>query len=333
MKIWIKLATVVAACALIAPAGAGAATITNGDFETGNLDGWQVYNSSPSGNWFAYSGTSTPYQEGLEIEMGEPVTFFPPPQGSYAAVTDEYNPDTAILYQDVALEPSWTHHLALTLYYKSYAPITVPEPNTLATDDTFENNQQLRVDVMKPTAPIESLASGDILATVFANKNGDPMEMAPATFTADLTPFAGQTVRLRVANAVQDNVFNTGVDAVSISSTPPPAPAPPAPSNAISRGKLTLNKKKGTGKLAIVVPGPGTLTEVGKGKKKKVKGAALTVTAAGTVQVPLKPTTLGRKILNAKGKLKSGIEVTFAPTGGTAAAQIYKVTLKKTLKP
>jgi hypothetical protein len=306
------LALIVACVALAAPAGAGAATVVNGDFETGNLDGWHTQASQGNGDWFAYSG------EGLGVVA--------PPSGNFAAVTNEIEVDTLILYQDIALEPLYSHQLSLYVYYHSVAPIAVPEPNTLQVGEA-EDNQQMRVDVIKPTANLESLAPGDILTTVFANKNGDPEDMAPTRLGADLTPFAGQTVRLRVANVVQENVFNASVDGVSITSTPPPPP-----SNAITRGKLTLNKSKGTGKLAINVPGPGTLTAVGKGKTKKVKGTNLTVTAAGTVQLPLKPTSSGRKILNAQGKLKTRIDVTFTPTGGTAATQTYKVTLKKTLR-
>jgi len=310
-------ALAVACAALVAPAGAGAATIVNGDFETGNLDGWQVSNSSDRGNWFVYSGSFTPF----DIDKEDP--FFTPPQGSFAAVSDESNPDTAILWQDVALEPFWSHQLALTVYYRSRAPISVPEPNTLATDGSVEENQQLRIDVMRAGTAIQSLDPADILTTIFANRTGDPTIMSPTQFTADLTPFAGQTVRLRIANAVQDNVFNTGVDGVTLTSTPP--------SNTVVRGKLALNKKKGTGKLAVTVPGPGTLVAVGKGKAKKLKRASLTATGAGTLKLPLKPNAVGKKILNAKGKLKTRIAVTFTPTGGLAATQTYKVTLKKTL--
>lgn len=312
-------ALIVACAALMAPAGAGAATVVNGDFETGNLSGWQVFNSSDRGNWFVYSGLFTPF----DAEKTEP--FIAPPQGNFAAVTDESNPDTAILFQEIALEPFWAHQLALTLYYRSDDLIAVPSPNTLASNGSSgQPNQQLRVDVMRPGTPIESLNPADILATIFANKNGDPTFMSPTLFTADLTPFAGQTVRLRIANAVQEDVFNAGLDGVSITSTPP--------SNAITRGKLTLNKSNGTGKLAISVPGPGTLTAVGKGKTKKVKRANRTAAAAGTVKLPLKPTGVGKKVLNSSGKLKTRIDVTFTPTGGTAATQTYKVTLKKNLK-
>jgi len=313
----------IACAALAVPAGAGAATVVNGDFETGNLSGWQVSTSSDAGNWYAYSGTRTPKQSSLESDLEEEVSFFAPPQGTFAAVSDESNQSTVILYQDVALEPLWTHQLTLSLYYKSYDDIVVPSPNTLATDDSVEHNQQLRVDVMKPTAAIDSLAPADTLATVFANKTGDPMVMGPTTFGADLTPFAGQTVRLRVANAVQDFVFNTGVDAVSILSTPP--------SNTVARKKLTLNRKNGTGKLAVKVQGPGILVAVGRGTTKKVKRTKVSPTGAGIVRLALNPTAAGRKILNRQGKLKTRIDVFFTPTGGLVSDQNYGITLRKTL--
>ena len=40
------LPAVIAAVALAIPAASPAATIVNGDFETGNLSGWQVFNST-----------------------------------------------------------------------------------------------------------------------------------------------------------------------------------------------------------------------------------------------------------------------------------------------
>jgi hypothetical protein len=310
----------VALFALLVPAHAGAATIVNGGFETGDLSGWQQYNKYGGGEWFVYDKADA-----------EANSFFPPPSGNFAVVDNQNDPDLDILYQDVALEPAFTHQLALTFYYVSGAPITVPSSGTLNIDD--EDNQQVRVDVVKPSAPIDSVSSSDILATLFANKNGDPEEIAPTKLSADLTPFAGQTVRLRIANAVNRSPFNTGLDDVSITSVAVPPPPPP-PSNLISRGKLTLNKKKGTGKLAINVPGPGTLAAIpkGKGKTKRIRNASLTVTAAGTVKVPLNPNGFGKAILNENGKLKARIDVTFTPTGGLPNTQTYKATLKKTLE-
>jgi len=112
----------------------------------------------------------------------------------------------------------------------------------------------------------------------------------------------------------------------------------------------TLNKKTGTGTLAVIVPGAGTLTATdvrskvalasfaktkGKTKAKPVylKSATVDSTGAGTVQVPIKPTAAAMKILAKKGKLAVNVRLTFVPTGGTAAAQSFKVVLKKQLKP
>lgn len=318
------LAVAVALAALTIPATAGAATVVNGDFEAGNLNGWQVYNSTPAGNWYAYSAAQV-NERNDEIEgFGGGRPFFPP-AGNFAAYTEEEYPDTAILYQDVALDPYFTHQLSMTLGYTSRAPIVAA--NTLHVDPgpSAAENQQLRVDVVKPTAPIESLNPEDILATPFANKTGDPQVLAPATISADLSNFAGQTVRIRIANAVHEEEFNAMVDNVSLLSAPIP--------NEVKRGKLTLNKKSGTGKLAVTVPGPGILIAVGKGgKAKKVKRAKLTPTGPATVKLALNPTAKGLKILNAKGRLKTRVDVFFTPTGGTASVQTYKVTLKKTLK-
>lgn len=296
-------------------AGASAATVVNGNFETGTLAGWQTYSSAEVGSWFAYSGTTGPIS-------GEPA--LPPPSGNFAAISDQVGESNPILYQDIALEPLHTHSLALTLYYTSNAEIFVPEPNRL---DISDENQQLRVDVIKPTAPIESLQPGDILATVFANRNGDPQVLQPTRFTADLTPFAGQTVRLRIANAVTKAHFLAGLDDVSITTPPPPLPP-----NDITRGKLTLNRKKGTGKLTINVPAAGSLQAADSRKaKKRIRDKALNPTAAAAVKVPLVPTKAGMKALDAKGKLKVKVKVTFRPTGGTANTETFTVTLKKNL--
>jgi hypothetical protein len=310
------IALAVACAALAAPAGASAATVVNGDFESGSLTGWQQFNQFGSGEWFTYT------KPGADEEG-----FFPPPTGTFAAADEQSDPDLDVLYQDIALEPNFTHQLALTFYYRSTEPIVVPSPEALQLAEGTEN-QHVRVDVMKPTAPIDSVNPADILATLFANKNGDAEILAPTRLTADLSAFAGQTVRLRIANSVTEGPFNAALDDVSITSAPPPPP-----SNVFTRGKLSLNKKNGSARLAINVPGPGSLIAIGKGgKAKKVKRATLAPTGPGTVQLGLKPTAKGLKILKAKGRLKTRVDVFFTPTGGTASVQTYKVTLKKNLK-
>lgn len=301
---------VIACCGLLT-ASAGAASVVNGDFETGNLSGWTPYSSTGEGNWFAYAN-----------EPGVPL--FPPPSGNWAAADAQGGPDTLILSQDVALEPYATHTLTMTLYYASTQPIAVPNPDTLSVfGSPGFKNQQYRVDLVKPTATIESLAATDILATVFANKNGDPEIMAPAVFTTDLSAFAGQTVRLRIANAVHEGPFYAGVDAVSITSTP---------INTFTKGKL--KKGNGSATLEITVPGPGTLKLVSvgkKGKPKPIKAATKNPTLPATIKLPLKATNWGQKALKEKGKLSFKVQVTYTPTGGTPTSQTLSGKLK--LKP
>lgn len=92
-------------------------------------------------------------------------------------------------------------------------------PNSLS--ESSGPNQQFRIDVVKPGAPIRSLATGDVLANVFGTKPGDPRTRTPFAVTYDLTPFAGQTVRLRFAEVDNQFFFRVGVDAVGITSVTP----------------------------------------------------------------------------------------------------------------
>jgi Ca2+-binding RTX toxin-like protein len=73
---------------------------------------------------------------------------------------------------------------------------------------------------MDPAAPLNSVAAGDVLATIFQTQNGDPQTLAPTPITFELTPFAGQTVRLRFALANTLFFFRAAVDDVQIESTP-----------------------------------------------------------------------------------------------------------------
>lgn len=337
---------VAALLALLAPNGAAAATVVNGDFESGTLSGWHVHESIDSGNWFAYKGTEAPigHKRGADPVQA-------PPQGAYAAITDEADPDTLILYQDVALEPGYSHRLSLLTYYDSYEPIAIPTPDTLSVDEGVlggQSNQQFRIDVMKPDAPIESVDPTDILRTLFQTKPGDPQRMQPTKVTADLSPFAGQTVRLRIANAVHEEVFNAGVDAVSISSTapgqsPPRGSKPGASSNRLSLGKAKANLKNGTVTLPVQVPGPGLVTAKDKSisrpahaarasktrePRKLIKPVTVKAAAAGTVTIRLRPTPSARAILKQRHKLRVTVAVTYTPAGGSPETASLPVVFK-----
>lgn len=196
------LATALCAASMLAvPSAASAATISNGGFES-DFTGW-TKSTQGSGDWYVYSGTTAPSGQAVAA----------PPQGTKAATTDQSGAGSHVLYQDVALEASARHTLTFKLYHHNSASSFV-SPNTL--DHAGAANQQYRIDVMSPAAPIRSVAAADVLATVFKTKPGDPATLAPTTISFDLTPFAGQIVRLRFAEADNQLFFAASVDDVAI---------------------------------------------------------------------------------------------------------------------
>jgi hypothetical protein len=296
----------VAVALLAAPGGAGAAIVNNGDFETGNLSGWQLSTTAPGEGWFAYSGTSSPLND-FSIPA--------PPQGNHAAITDEEGEGLHVLYQDMTLPPGGSvNQLSLFVYYDTAAPID--SPNSL--DPMGGANQQYRIDVMKPSAPIDSVAAGDVLLTVFRTLAGDPQSLGPTVKTADLTAFAGQTIRLRLAEVDNQFFFNAGADAISINS------------NGFTIGAATRNKKKGTAQLPVTVPDAGTLTLSGKGVKGSSAAASKSVAVqGGTTNLVVKAKGKKAKKLKRKGKVKVNVTVTYAPSGLAGSSQTEKLKLKK----
>src|SRR5689334_13519128 len=74
---------------------AGVGTVNNGGFETGNFSNWVVVDQDGGdGSWFVYSGTAAPLS-GFAIDA--------PSEGRFAAVADQRNPGSHILYQDISL--------------------------------------------------------------------------------------------------------------------------------------------------------------------------------------------------------------------------------------
>jgi CubicO group peptidase (beta-lactamase class C family) len=180
-------------------------TVVLDDFESGELAGWQSVGSG-SGAWFAYSDGQVP-PDPAQSDPNAPFFVPDPPQGGFAAVTHGNGPGTRILYRDLALEGRFAIHL--TVFYIGEAPFSTPD--TLAFESP-EPNQQFRIDLIDPTAPIDSVADGDVLVNVFRTSPADPTSLEPTKVSVDLSPWAGQKVRLRLAQTDNQGPLRAGVD-------------------------------------------------------------------------------------------------------------------------
>ncbi|MGR9105876.1 MAG: PKD domain-containing protein [Gammaproteobacteria bacterium] len=184
--------------------------VVNGGFEDGSLSGWGVVGNN-FGQWYAYSGTSSPLT-GRAIAA--------PPEGLYAATTDQVGAGVRILYQDITVPATGTYYLEFQLYYKNFAAGFFT-PASLVAFGGFPN-QQYRVDLISPGAPIRSVDPSDVLLNIFQTQVGDPNQIGPTPYSVSLAAFAGQTVRLRFAEV--DNVlfFLASVDDVKLVLNEPP---------------------------------------------------------------------------------------------------------------
>ncbi|HET7481041.1 MAG TPA: calcium-binding protein [Rubrobacteraceae bacterium] len=218
MKALVPLVLTLLMAALAFASPAHAATVANGDFESGTLTGWTVVNQNGgNGDWYAYSGTASP-QSGRQITA--------PPQGNFAATTDQTGPGSHVLYQDIALEENAEHTLSFILYYQNEAQ-GFSTPDTL--DYSTGANQQYRVDILKPSADPFSVDPADILDSVYRTNAGDPNTLEPTPMTFDLSPYAGQTVRLRFAGVESQFFFRASVDDIKVETEIPPPPPDPTP--------------------------------------------------------------------------------------------------------
>jgi D-alanyl-D-alanine carboxypeptidase len=175
------------------------------DFESGAITNWQAVGGG-SGGWFVYSDGQKP-PDPAQSDPNVPFAVPDPPQGRFAAVTDTNGPGTRILYRDLRLQGRFA--LQLSVFYAGTAPFS--SPATLA-HDTPEPNQQFRIDLVRPSAPIDSVAKGDVLVNVFRTSPDDPASRQPTEVRVDVSAWAGQPVRLRLATAENQGPLRVGVD-------------------------------------------------------------------------------------------------------------------------
>ena len=195
--------------------------IVNGSFETHggagstSFTGWtQVSQSGSGGAFYAQSGALTQVAH-FVVPLA--------PLGSYAAVTDQIGPGSQALYQDVSLSAASLITLSMRLMVYNQANSFASPANL---DYQSVPNQQVRVDVVSVSAPSFDVGSG-VLSNLYRSQPGQSLNQGYVTIAADLSAFAGQQVRLRIASVDNLGGLNVGVDNVSILTTPLTTPGAP----------------------------------------------------------------------------------------------------------
>jgi len=195
---------------------------TNGGAGTPALNGWTVMTDNCGdgmeaaiGSWYAQTGTSNP----LGV-VGSDTTVASPPEGSFAAMSDQSGPGTRVMYQDITI-PADATDITFQLYLQTQAEDWVtPESQTLFTCDSVDN-QQFRADIITTSSdPLTEIDSG-VFLTLYQTMPGDDLESGYSEVQADVSSLAGQTVRLRFVDADNMDNLNAGVDAVTITGTVP----------------------------------------------------------------------------------------------------------------
>jgi D-alanyl-D-alanine carboxypeptidase len=186
------------------------------DFESGTLAGWTL-DSRGDGNWFTYqNGRQAP--DPKQTNTFVPFNMPDPPQGKFAAVSDGVGPGTKWMYRDIKLEGPLM--LEVTVFYVNSidglsgysSPFTAPGRLV----PSGGPNQQFRIDILGPSAAADSMADADIRGTVFVTGSDAPARRGPTPVRFDLSPWAGQTVRLRVATANNQTPLRAGIDNVRL---------------------------------------------------------------------------------------------------------------------
>jgi hypothetical protein len=174
----------------------------NGSFETGDFTGWTVIQEQGSaGDWFVYSGDVAPIS---------PHFVLPPPVGEFAAISDQLEQSSQVLYQDIDVPAGFSIACSVIIYYENFAEGFVTAPDL---SYTTAPNQQARIDIMDPSADAFDVGAG-VLENLFQTNPGDPLTLGYTVLNFDLSQYAGSTVRFRAAEVDTVSYFIFAIDDV-----------------------------------------------------------------------------------------------------------------------
>jgi hypothetical protein len=178
--------------------------VSNGGFEASTLAPWMTSSIGQGDSaWSVYSGTAAPIS-GLSV--------IAPPFGRQAAIADQDGPGSNVLYRTFRVDGD-DGQLRLWVWYHNYAGAFF-SPNSLFETATGPQNQQLRIDIVRPSAPLRSLQPSAVLATPFRTQPGDATERGPFLVRVNVRGWHRRRIRLRIAEVDNQANFNVVIDGV-----------------------------------------------------------------------------------------------------------------------
>jgi adhesin HecA-like repeat protein len=210
--------------------------VANGSFEANGGVGTSIF-----ANWTSVTHPSSANTR-FFVQSGNraPIAAFavsPAALGSFAAMSDQPSPGATAIYQNVSVPASGRTWVQMRLFVLNQAPEFLPLPSL---DPNLEGNQQVRVDVLNTSAGDFDVGAG-VLLNVFRTRADFPRESGYFPIAIDLAPFAGQTVRIRVAEVDNRQGLLVGVDDVRVTNVPPATCAPVRPRDATASCNLDVD--------------------------------------------------------------------------------------------
>lgn len=207
------LALAAVALGLLSASAFAQQLIQNGDFETGALGPWSVFDLNATGNTGSFyldaPGTTTPVSS--QSTLGSPAN------GQFYAVSDQNGWGTHALIQSFTVpSDASTVLLQFDMFVNDYDSGPIVNPAGL--DFTAGPNQHARVDILTAGAGAFDTTPAGVVQNLYTgvDPGSDPNAFKTYVFnlTGVVTP--GETYQLRFAEVDNQLYLNQGVDNVSI---------------------------------------------------------------------------------------------------------------------
>lgn len=182
------------------------ADLVNGNFENG-LTGWTATNE----------GSAAAIQTAIGTTTTSAGTIAPSPTANRYVYTSQTGPGRSILTQPFVVQGG-VNKVFFDLAINNNASYYNLTPDSI--EYSGAPNQQARFEILKPGASRTTVDPADIIVSAFQTHPGDASVQNWKTYavdvTAQLAPYAGQTVLFRFVQVDNQSFMNLAIDNVNV---------------------------------------------------------------------------------------------------------------------